>query len=135
MFAFERLEAWRHCHALTLALYRTTRGWPKGELYGLVSQVRRAAVSVEANIAEGVAKRGQAEFRRFLDISLGSLSEVACLLKIALDLGYLPQDQADEIEPLRASASRVTWRLYQAVSKQAKEGALSRRRGSPRPTD
>jgi four helix bundle protein len=120
MFAFEGLEARRHCHTLTLALYRTTQDWPRAELCGLTSQVRRAAVSVEANIAEGVAKRGQTEFRRYLDISLGSLSELACLLRIAIDLGYLTQTEVERIEPLRASATRVTWRLYQAASRRAK---------------
>lgn len=70
-------------------MYAGTADWPKSELYGLVSQIRRAAVSAEANIAEGAAKRGRRELRRFLDISLGSLAEVACLLRIAVDLGYL----------------------------------------------
>ncbi len=120
MFAFERLDAWRQCHTLTLAVYQVTGPWPKSEVYGLTAQVRRAAVSVEANIAEGAAKRGRPEFRRYLDISLGSLSELACLLRIASDLGYLTEADFSRIEPLRATASRMTWRLYQSISKNLK---------------
>jgi four helix bundle protein len=74
-------------------------------------------VSAEVNIAEGSAKRGPREFRRYLDISLGSLSEVACLLRIAADLGYVGEAEADTLEHLRANASRLTWGLYNAVSR------------------
>ena len=68
----ERLKAWNACHDLVLEIYRKTSGWPVRERYGLTAQARRAAYSAAANIAEGSAKRGGAEFRRFLDISLGS---------------------------------------------------------------
>ena len=114
---FERLDAWHRCHELTLAVYVATAAWPKSELYGLVSQLRRAAVSAEANIAEGAAKRGRREFRRFLDIALGSLSEVACLLRIAADLGYLHGAEGDTLQQARERASQITWRLYQAMSR------------------
>ncbi|MDH4348180.1 MAG: four helix bundle protein, partial [Gemmatimonadota bacterium] len=87
MFPFERLEAWRGCHELTLAVYSVTNTWPRHEQYGLISQSRRAAASAATNIAEGSAKRGPAEFRRYLDIVLGSLSELAYLLMLARDLG------------------------------------------------
>lgn len=117
MTPFERLDAWHRCHELTLAVYAGTADWPKSELYGLVSQIRRAAVSAEANIAEGAAKRGRREFRRFLDISLGSLAEVACLLRIAADLGYLNGAGSDTLHQTRERASQVTWRLYQAMSR------------------
>lgn len=117
MHPFERFEAWRQCHLLTLAIYRLTASWPWEERYGLVSQVRRAAVSVELNIAEGSAKRGSLEFRRFLDISLGSLAEVACLLRIASDLGYPTASEGSSVEDLRARASRLTWRLYESVAR------------------
>jgi hypothetical protein len=73
---YERFEAWKVSHELALAVYSATRGWPRSELYGLTSQLRRAALSAPTNIAEGCAKRGPAEFRRFLDYSLGSLSEL-----------------------------------------------------------
>ena len=89
MMPYERLDAWRVCHELVLSVHRETRGFPSDERYGLTAQLRRAAFSAAANIAEGSAKRGSAEFRRFLDIALGSLAEVAYGLMLARDLGYL----------------------------------------------
>jgi four helix bundle protein len=86
---YERFEAWKVSHELALAVYAATRGWPRSELYGLTSQLRRAALSAPTNIAEGSAKRGPAEFRRFLDYSLGSLSELAYLLRFARDGQFL----------------------------------------------
>ena len=77
MKPYERIIAWEHCHRLALFTYQVTCTFPKPELYGITSQMRRAAVSAPANIAEGVAKRGRTEFRRFLDLALGSLSELS----------------------------------------------------------
>ncbi len=76
MSPFERLAAWREAYQLALAVYRDTESFPKQERFGLTAQVRRAAISVPANIAEGCVKRGPAEFRRYLDIARGSLAEL-----------------------------------------------------------
>ncbi len=70
MMPYERLTAWAKCHELTLAIYRATESWPKQETYGLISQARRAAYSAAANMAEGAARQGAREYRRFLDLSL-----------------------------------------------------------------
>ena len=83
---YQRLNAWRACHELLLAVYRASHSWPATETYGLTSQARRAAFSAAANIAEGCGKRGPAAFRRFLDISLGSLSELSYTLLVAREL-------------------------------------------------
>ena len=115
MFAFERLDAWRACHQLALSVYAATQDWPRNEQYGLTSQVRRAAVSAATNIAEGAAKRGRAEFRQFLDIANGSLSEVAYLLMLARDLGILSQAEWTRIDAVRTPASKLTWRLYRSM--------------------
>jgi four helix bundle protein len=115
MHAHERLDAWRLCRELTIAVYRMTQHWPRHEMFGLISQVRRAAVSAETNIAEGAAKRGPREFRRFLDISNGSLAEVASLLSLARDLAYLTPDAWKEVEETRDRAGRVTWLLYKSI--------------------
>ena len=115
MCAFERLDAWHRCHELSLAVYRMTSNWPSVERFGLISQVRRATVSAEANIAEGSAKRGRAEFRRYLDISLGSLSELACLLRLASDLGILSTRDQKEVDKIREAASKLTWQLYKSM--------------------
>jgi four helix bundle protein len=113
----ERLKSWLACHELTLAVYRLTRNWPAREQYGLTSQARRAAYSASANIAEGSAKRGAREFRRFLDMSLGSLAELSYVLLLARELGYLKSEDWGEIEALRDHAGRLTWGLYRAIER------------------
>src|SRR3989440_7756909 len=117
MLAYERLEAWKLCHELVLAVYAATASFPKHELYGLTSQARRAAFSAAANIAEGAAKRGPAEFRRFLDISVGSLAELAYTLRVARDLKLLDADQWSQVERVRRQAGVMTWKLYVAVAR------------------
>jgi four helix bundle protein len=117
MAHYESLVAWKECHALTLVVYRITREFPKQEMYGLTFQARRAAFSATASIAEGSAKRGPREFRRFLDISLGSLAELAYTLRLARELGVLPESDWNEVDDLRNRAGHLTWRLYQSLSK------------------
>jgi four helix bundle protein len=117
--AFERLQAWAACHELALALYRESATWPAVERYGITAQIRSAAVSSAANIAEGSARRGAREFKRCLDISLGSLAELAYYLKLARDLGLLPPDRFTALEISRDHASRVTWGLAIAIGKRA----------------
>jgi four helix bundle protein len=117
MAHYESLLAWKECHALVLVVYRVTRQFPKEELYGLTSQARRAAFSAAANIAEGAAKRGPREFRRFLDISLGSLAELAYTLRLAKELGMLPEHDWGEVDELRNRAGYLTWQLYRGVSR------------------
>jgi four helix bundle protein len=116
MLPYERLEAWKVCYTLVIRTYESTATFPKHELYGLTSQARRAAFSAAANIAEGSAKRGSREFRRFLDISIGSLAELAFTLRLARDLGYLSDEAWRGIDELRRRAGFLTWRLYRSVS-------------------
>ena len=73
---FRSLLVWQKAHALTLAAYRTTQSFPKQEIYGMTSQIRRCAASVPANLAEGCGRRGTGEFHRFLNIAAGSASEL-----------------------------------------------------------
>jgi len=108
------------CHQLLLAVYEATKGFPKHELYGLTSQARRAAFSSAVNIVEGAAKRGPREFRRFLDISLGSLAEVAYTLHVARDLKLLDDAEWGVLDRLRRQAAMMTWKLYAAVARAAK---------------
>jgi len=113
---YERFDAWRACHELALGTYRLTNTFPRHELYGLASQMRRAAFSAAANIAEGAAKRGRAEFRRFLDISLGSLSELSYAGRLAKDLEYLSAEQWKEFDDGCSRAGKLTMGLYKAMS-------------------
>jgi four helix bundle protein len=90
---FRDLKVWSKAHALTLEVYRATADFPKSELYGLISQLRRASVSIEANLAEGCGRRSNNEFARFIRIAMGSATEVECHLMIARDLGFLTNDR------------------------------------------
>ena len=116
---YERFKAWEACHQLVQNVFRLTGKWPRDERYGLAAQARRAAVSAAANICEGSARRGSKEFPRFLDLSLGSLAELAYLLRLGADLKYSDPEEHTEIEILRDHASRLTWGLYSAVAKRA----------------
>lgn len=87
---FEDLIVWQKSHALTLSIYKVTRTFPKEELFGLSAQMRRAAVSVGANIAEGFSKKGKPDKARFMNVAQGSLEEVRYYFMLARDLGYLP---------------------------------------------
>lgn len=117
MQGFERLQAWRVCHQLAVTLHKTTRDFPRDERYELTSQIRRAAYSAAANIAEGSAKRGTREFARYLNISLGSLAELAYALMLARDAEVIDHDSWRELETLRGRAGYLTWRLYRAISR------------------
>jgi four helix bundle protein len=90
--SFRDLTVWRKAHELVLAIYRLTESFPDREKFGLSYQMRRAAVSVAANIAEGFGKRSQAEKARFLNIAEGSLEECRYYLILAQDLGYGPTE-------------------------------------------
>jgi four helix bundle protein len=117
MMPYERLDAWHACHELFLETYRVTRSLPKSELYGLTSQMRRAAFSAAANVAEGSAKRGPREFRRFLDITLGSLAELSYAIIAIRDLELVSAVAVQRLDTLRQRAGRLTWGLYRSVAK------------------
>jgi four helix bundle protein len=86
---FRNLKVWEKAHALTLDVYRASKSFPREEMYGLTSQIRRASVSIGSNIAEGSCRKGDAEFARFLQMAAGSASEVEYQLLLARDLEFL----------------------------------------------
>ena len=86
---FREIKVWQKAHSLTLDVYKATRTFPKEELSGLTSQIRRSCVSIPANIAEGCGRSGDVEFARFLQISMGSASELEYHLLLAHDLELL----------------------------------------------
>jgi four helix bundle protein len=90
---FEDLIVWQKSHALALRVYRQTSAFPKHEVFGLVSQMRRSAVSVAANIAEGFSKRGRGDKARFMNTAQGSLEELRYYTILARDLGYVASDE------------------------------------------
>lgn len=101
---FEDLVVWQKAHALVLLVYRLSADFPRTETYGLTSQLRRAAVSIPANIAEGFKKRGRADKLRFLNIAQGSLEEVRYYLILSQDLKYMTDTQ---LQPLLEEVSRL----------------------------
>ena len=94
---YRKLRVWQQSHELVLAVYRITAGFPKDELYGLISQIRRAAVSIPANIAEGCARAGDPEFGRFLVIAQGSASELDYHLLLSRDLELLNKSDYEHL--------------------------------------
>ena len=94
---FRELKVWQEAHQLTLHVYRDTAGFPKDEMYGLTSQIRRSSVSIPANIAEGCGRSGDAELGRFLQIGMGSASELEYPLPLARDLNYLNTQTYDSL--------------------------------------
>jgi len=107
---FRDLVVWRKAHDFVLAIYRFTAGFPKQEMYGLCSQLRRAAVSIAANIVEGFRTRGRADKVRFMNAAEGSIEECRYYLILAQDLGY------GETKDLMAMLEEVS-RLLNAYSK------------------
>jgi four helix bundle protein len=83
------LDVWKKSIELVVDLYKTTKNFPKEEIYGLTSQIRRSAVSVSSNIAEGAARKGKREFKQFLFTALGSLAELETQLIITLEIEYI----------------------------------------------
>ncbi len=106
--------AWKEGHGLVLSVYEITTSFPDDERFGITSQLRRAAVSVTANIAEGSAKQGSREKRRYFDISLGSLAEVDYLLLLSRDLGFLDLEAWEKLTEQRDLAGKLLWGLYRA---------------------
>jgi four helix bundle protein len=88
---FRHLKVWENAHEMALAAYKLTTEFPKHELFGLTSQIRRCASSIPANIAEGCGRLGNSELHRFLQISCGSSNELEYHLLLAKDLGYISQ--------------------------------------------
>jgi four helix bundle protein len=97
MQSFRKLRVWQRAHSVVLDIYRETRNFPDDERFGLVSQMRRAAVSVSTNIAEGARRESRAEYARFLNIAEASASESEALLLIGQDLGLLDGPCAERL--------------------------------------
>jgi four helix bundle protein len=104
---FRELQVWHKTHQLTLASYKATASFPQSELFGLTSQIRRAATSIEANIAEGCGRHGDAELSRFLQIAMGSASELECHFLIARDLGFMNQATHEKLSSQTTEAKRM----------------------------
>ena len=110
---FEEIQAWQKAHEVTLPVYRITTNGNFAKDYGLKDQIRRASVSIMANIAEGHGRRSNSEFANFLNVSRGSVAEVQSHLYVALGLGCISQQDFDELYGQLTEISRMTLSLAQ----------------------
>ncbi len=112
---FRNLEVWRIAHALALAIYKATRTFPREELYGLTSQMRRCCVSIPANISEGCGRQSDAEFKRCLHIAMGSACELEYLLVLTRDLTLIRASISDNLITEATRIKRMLASLIQTL--------------------
>lgn len=113
---FRSLSVWQKSHKLTLDVYKSTASFPKEELYSLVSQIRRSAASVPSNIAEGCGRNTQSQLAHFLNISLGSASELEYQILLAKDLDFISEQIFKELTNQVIEIKRMLTSLHQKVS-------------------
>ena len=121
---YRKIDAWKLADDLTVAVYEKTRAFPREELYGLTSQLRRAAYSVPANIAEGSSRESKRDYLHFLYIARGSLSETQYFIHLAQRLGYSTPNDAAALEGQTSSAFACLHGLIRAV--EAESGKLGK---------
>jgi len=109
MKSYKKLFMWQRTNELVMLVYKVTQKFPREEMYGITSQLRRASLSVVLNIVEGYGRRSKGEFKRFLDISLGSLAEVEYLLELSLELGFIEGSTLDQLEIKRSECGKLIW--------------------------
>ncbi len=114
---FKKLRVWEKSHQLTLAVYKATLRFPKDEFYGLRSQIRRASSSMPANVAEGCGRGGKSELPRFLQVAMGSASELEYHLLLAHDLGFLNSKEYGQLERDVVEVKRMLAALIQTIRK------------------
>ena len=112
---FHDLKVWEKSHALTLAVYQVTRTFPKDEMYGVTAQIRRAAASIPANLAEGCGRDEDAELGRFCQIAMGSASELEYHLILCHDLQYLDQPAFEQLSLQTIEVKRMLSSFIRAV--------------------
>lgn len=118
---FRKIQVWQKSHELALRLYKVTSVFPREELYGLTSQIRRASASIPSNIAEGCGRNTQTELARFVHIASGSASELDYHLLLAHDLGFINQEIYLELGNMVSEIKRMLHGFEQTVSSNAKK--------------
>jgi len=123
---FRRLTVWEKAHALTLAIYCATASFPREEVYGITSQMRRCSASIAANIAEGCGRSGDGDFHRFLNIAAGSSFELEYFLLLSRDLNFLSSDAQLELTAAAREVQRMLASLLRRVER-SRAGAVANR--------
>lgn len=101
---------------MAFEIYILSKKFPKDELYGLTSQLRRAALSVPTNLVERYARKGDKELARFINIAIGSIAETEYLLNFSKRLGYISEHEFEKIENLRSEVGRLLWKFYKKIA-------------------
>ncbi len=115
--SYQDLDVWKLSRQLVKAVYEATKNFPREDRYEIVSQMRRAAISIPSNIAEGHARPGRNDFANFISIALGSAAELQTQVILSEDLGYLTQDASNTLLNMIQSIQRMLHRLHQAVTR------------------
>jgi four helix bundle protein len=121
MQSYRDLIAYQKAYQLSLDIYKSTTKFPTEEQYGLISQMRRSAVSIPCNIAEGYCRAHRKEYVQFLNIALGSCGELETLLSLSKDLGYLSGSDFENLHKSREDVFRLLWKLISSLRKRKTE--------------
>jgi four helix bundle protein len=122
---YEELEVWHKAHALTVQLYRETEVFPRSEMFGLTSQIRRAAGSIGANLAEGCGRWNEVELAQYVQIAMGSASELQNHLRLAKDLGFLSESNYGPLVKALTSVRQMLTALLQTLRRTRNTPALA----------
>jgi four helix bundle protein len=114
---YRKLLVWQNAHDLTLLIYQVSKTFPRDELHGLTDQMRRAAVSVPANIAEGYARASKKEFLQFLYIANGSLAEIEYYIELTKDLGYINIETYNALEEKRQLVGKLLYGFIASIKR------------------
>lgn len=113
---YKELIVWQKADELAIEVYKVTKGFPKDEIYGLTSQLRRAVLSIPTNIVEGYARKGDKELARFVNIAIGSMTETEYLLDFSKRLGYISENEYNRIDEIRGEAGKLLWSFYKKIA-------------------
>jgi four helix bundle protein len=113
---YKKLIVWQKADELAYQVCLETKKFPKDEIYGITSQLRRAAISIPTNIVEGTGRQGKNELRQFINIALGSLAETEYLLEFCSRLGYLNKESYNKLESLRKEVGGLLWNFYKSFN-------------------
>jgi len=114
---YKKLVVWQKADDLAFQVYMVTKSFPRDELYGITSQLRRAVVSIATNIVESQGRQGRNETRQFINIALGSLAETEYLLELSLRLSYISEENYALLEGLRKDVGGLLWNLHKSLAR------------------
>ncbi|MBN2483726.1 MAG: four helix bundle protein [Candidatus Omnitrophica bacterium] len=112
---YKKLLVWQKANELAKQVYMITKQFPKEEIYGITSQLRRAALSIPTNIVEGTGRQGKRELNQFANVALGSLFETEYLLEFSKEMNYLRDEEYTNIEKARKQVGSLLWKFYHVL--------------------